>query len=209
MAARIQLTLAAALGVVALVLGAILLFGDGSSSDDSYDVGATGFAGALRPPDAPPLPLSLTDQDGKRVTLAQFRGQIVILTFLYTTCRDSCPVTAAQIKGALDDLGSRAVPALAVSVDPVNDTPQLAKQFLLKQTLTGRMRFLLGTRPELEPIWKDYGVQEQLAGTKLSDQHSVAVVLLDKTGRQRIGFGNDLVPEALAHDVRALQDEGR
>lgn len=207
MAARIQLTLAAALALVAIVLGVVLLTG-GDGKAGGFSVNPTGFAGAVRPPHIPAKPLSLRDQDGRRVTLAQYRGQVVILTFLYTTCQDTCPVTASTIKGALDDLGSRAVPALAVSVDPRNDTTDLAKRFLLKQTLTGRMRFLLGTRAQLAPVWSAYGVQPQLGGTAEAAQHSVSVVLVDKTGRQRIGFDYDvLTPEGIAHDVRMLQDE--
>lgn len=209
MAARIQLSLAAALGIVALLLGGVLIFGGSGSADDGgYSVGASGFAGALRPHGIPPQNFTLTDQDGRRTSLTQYRGKVVILTFLYTTCRDTCPVTASQIKGALNDLGPRAVPALAVSVDPVNDTPELAKQFLLKQTLTGRMRFLLGTQAQLAPVWHEYGIQQQLPGKAEKDQHTAYVILIDKKGVQRIGFPtSQLIPEALAHDVRALQDE--
>jgi protein SCO1/2 len=210
MAARVQLSLAAALGIVAIVLAVILVTGGRSAGSDSPALGPSGFAGSLRPRGIPPQDFTLTDQDGHRTSLAQYRGRVVILTFLYTTCRDTCPVTAAQIKGALNELGPRAVPALAVSVDPVNDTPELARQFLLKQTLTGRMRFLLGTKAQLAPVWKDYYVQQQLPGNKPEDQHSAYVILVDATGRQRIGFpAGELTPEALAHDVRALQDERR
>ena len=138
------------------------------------------------------------------MSLRQFRGRVVVLTFMYTTCRDTCPLTATQIRGALDDL-DHDVPALAVSVDPVNDTPARAKKFLFQRGLGhDRMRFLLGTRPQLEPIWKAYGIQPQ---GKAFD-HSAYVLLVDRHGRQRIGFPvQQLVPEDLAHDIRRLQAE--
>jgi protein SCO1/2 len=161
------------------------------------------FAGALRP-DIPPQDFRLRDQDGRLVSLRQFRGRVVVLTFLYTTCRDVCPLTATQIRGALDDL-DRPVPALAVSVDPRNDTPERAREFLFRRGLAhDRMRFLLGSRAQLQPIWKAYGIRPQGAAF----DHSAYVLLIDRHGRQRIGFPvQELVPEDLAHDIRRLQAE--
>jgi protein SCO1/2 len=66
------------------------------------------------------------------------------------------------------------------------------------------MRFLLGTRAELAPVWKAYGIQPQGADF----DHSAYVLLIDRQGRQRIGFPvHQLTPDALAHDIRQLQAE--
>jgi protein SCO1/2 len=193
---RLALFVTASLALVA-ALG-VTLFARPAARDDGV-----AFAGSLRP-EIPPQDFRLRDQDGKPVSLAQFRGQVVVLTFMYTTCKDTCPLTATQIRGALDDL-DRDVPALAVSVDPVNDTPARAKKFLFQRGLGhDRMRFLLGTRAQLQPLWKAYGIQPQ---GKAFD-HSAYVVLIDRRGRQRVGFPvQQLVPEDLAHDIRRLQAE--
>jgi protein SCO1 len=193
---RLALFVTASLALVA-ALG-VTLFARPAARDDGV-----AFAGSLRP-EIPPQDFRLRDQDGKPVSLAQFRGQVVVLTFMYTTCKDTCPLTATQIRGALDDL-DRDVPALAVSVDPVNDTPARAKKFLFQRGLGhDRMRFLLGSRAQLQPVWKAYGVQPQ---GKAFD-HTAYVVLVDRHGRQRIGFPvAQLVPEDLAHDIRRLQAE--
>jgi protein SCO1/2 len=198
MPARIRLALfVTAVLALCAALGVALFDRPGASSEP------LAFAGALRP-DIPPRDFRLHDQDGRPVSLRQFRGRVVILTFMYTTCRDTCPLTATQIRGALDDL-SHPVPALAVSVDPVNDTPERAREFLFRRGLGhDRMRFLLGTRAQLRPIWRSYGVQPQ---GKAFD-HTAYVVLIDRHGRQRVGFPvAQLVPEDLAHDVRRLQAE--
>ena len=159
-----------------------------------------GWAGAKRPPGIPPQDFSLRDQDGRRVSLAAYRGRPVVLTFLYSTCEDTCPLQAQTIKGALDDLGAD-VPVLAVSVDPANDTPTRARRFLVEQGLTGRMRFLLGSQAELEPIWKAYAIQPQ--GRDF--EHSAYVLLIDAQGRQRIGHpAQKLQADGLVHDLRKL-----
>ncbi len=110
---------------------------------------------------------------------------------------------AQQIRGALDDLGHD-VPTVAVSVDPTNDTKESAKRFLLKQKLTGRMQFLLGSDVQLQKVWRTFGITPQEKGR----DHSAYVVLLDASGKQRIGFPRDqLTPERLAHDLKQLEDE--
>jgi protein SCO1/2 len=123
-----------------------------------------------------------------------------MLTFMYSTCRDTCPLTAEQMKGALDDL-DRDVPALAVSVDPNRDTPLNARRFVNQHGLTGRMRFLLGTRAQLERVWRAYGIQPQLGGA----DHSSSVLLLDRRGIERVDWPTEkLTPEGLEHDLRRL-----
>src|SRR4051812_46258688 len=97
--------------IVLLGALAVVVFSGGSKPSSG------GFEGALRPDGIPPIRFSLEDQDGKVATLDQYCGEPVVLTFMYSTCKDTCPLTAQQIRGALDDLGQD-VPTLAISVDP-------------------------------------------------------------------------------------------
>lgn len=198
---RLRLVLIALVACSAAAIAAVSL-ADRGRVDEHPSAG--GFAGALRPAGVPPMDFSLRDQDGKPARLADYRGKVVILTFMYSRCRDTCPLQADQIRGALDDLGDDAVPALAMSVDPAGDTPQSARAFLLRRKLTGRMRFLLGSPAQLAPLWRAYGIQPQ--GRRFD--HSAYVLLIDRRGRQRIGFPLDhLTPEGLAGDVRMLERE--
>jgi protein SCO1/2 len=202
MAARLRLALMVA-GTLVLVgaLGVVLL----TRPDDRPALQRGGFAGSLRPA-IPPSDFTLRDETGRAVSLADFRGRVTVLTFLYTTCEDTCPVTATTIRGALDDLGHD-VPALAVSVDPANDTARSARRFLSERRLTGgRMRFLLGGRAQLAPVWDAYGIRPQ--GEAF--EHSAYVLLIDRAGRQRVSFPFDqLTSEGLAHDIARLEAEGR
>lgn len=157
---------------------------------------AVAWKGAVRPPGARVPDFALRDQDGRRVTPPDGRA---IYTFVYSTCDDDCPLQVQQIRGALDRLG-RDVPVIGVSVDPANDTRTRARAFLAKQVMTGRMRFALGSRAQLAPVWKAFGVAPRLEGK----ENSTSVVLTD--GRvQRIGFPPSfLTPEALETDLRRL-----
>ena len=196
--ARLAILLAATFAVTAAFAATIL------SADDRAPAGAaTAWAGALRPPGIPPAEFRLRDQDGRVVSLADLRGKVSVVTFLYTTCEDSCPVTAQQIRGAMDRLGHD-VPVVAVAVDPPNDTAARARRFLARQRLSGRMRFLGGPERELQRQWRAYGIQPQ----STDEEHTGSVVLLDRRGVQRIGFpASKLTPEGLARDLRTLERE--
>jgi protein SCO1/2 len=195
----VRLTVLVALGLLFFAVDGFVAFSGGQQTAGS----ATGFEGALRPPDLRAEPLTgLVDEDHRPLSLARYRGQVVVMTFLYTTCKDTCPLTAQQIRGALDDLGTD-VPVIAVSVDPGTDTTASARRFLVEQQMIGRMHFALGSTSALKRQWDAYGIAPQRNGK----EHSAYVVLVDGSGMQRIGWPVDqLTPEGLAHDIRKLQD---
>jgi protein SCO1/2 len=147
---------------------------------------------------------TLRNQDGEPVRLSGERGSVVVLSPMYTTCSDTCPIAAQQIRGALDDLSETErgqVRAHALSVDPANDTPDSARKFLIERRVRGYLDFLLGTRRELAPVWREFGFSPQTEAL----EHNAYVVVLDRSGRQRVGFPVDrLTPEGLAHDLRLL-----
>jgi len=187
-----------ALCALAAMVGVWLAARGGDAA--AVQTGAQGWAGFVRPPGAPAPPFRLRDQDGEVASSAQYAGRPYVVTFVYSTCEDTCPAMVDQVRGALDDTGLD-VPLLAISVDPANDTPARARRFLNERRMTGRARFLLGTRDALAPVWRGYGVQPQSGAL----DHSATVVLVDATGEQRVGFPHaDLVPEALAHDLERL-----
>jgi protein SCO1/2 len=192
----------------ALALVAILVAAD-RAKDDTDDVrGGTAaaapaprFKGAELPAGVRSPDFSLRDQDGRLVTSRSLRGRgPVVVTFLYTHCRDTCPLTAYQVKGALDDL-RRPVPAIAISVDPPNDTRRSARAFVRRTGIGGRMRFLLGSRDELRRVWTGFAVRPQSQHL----EHQARLVILDSRGNQRVGFPiSQATPERIAHDLRAL-----
>lgn len=202
MAARVRLTVIGFGTLFLLVLTLWLLAGaPGAQQRSNMDV-TNGFAGSIRP-EIPVRELTgVHDEYGKRLALP--KDDVTIVTFLYTTCEDACPTVGQQVRGALDRLDDDP-PVIALSVDPLGDSEASARAFLADQSLLGRAHFALGPPVALQRQWDYYGIAPQ---TKESD-HTAQVILLDRTGRQRIGFPADkLTPEALAHDVQALRAEG-
>lgn len=111
------------------------------------------------PPREQAYDFRLRDQDGHWATLRQARGKVVVLTFLYSTCRDLCPAQAADIVQGVTMAGGKGIMVYGVSVDPVGDTPARARAFLKKYGVyDGPVRFLVGSRAQLRPVWAHYGI---------------------------------------------------
>jgi protein SCO1/2 len=204
-------TLAAlfATGILALVV--VVIAARGVSDDGTSTAEVTGqahapvsqFEGALLPKGVRAPDFSLRDERGRRVTMSEYQGKPVVVTFLYSHCRDTCPIQAQQIKGALDDLGHD-LPALAISVDPSGDNPRSVDRFNAKQGVTGRIRWVLGRESQLQPLWESFATTPQTPQT----EHMARLVLVDKRGFQRVGYpSSQVTPERLAHDLKLLEAE--
>jgi protein SCO1 len=212
--------LLAALAATTLVLAGLPGCSAGGSGDAGGSTEAipsvagpsvTGFYGVLLPASLRPHEFMLTDQDGRRVSLRDYRGRVAILAFLYTASKTTAPLIAQQIRGALDELESGSpghpIPALAISVDPAGDTPAHVRTFLRANSLGGRLEYLTGSPAQLRAVWHAYAVVPASAGA-LAYERSAFVVLLDRAGAQRVEFPlEEVTPEALAHDVRRLEAE--
>jgi protein SCO1/2 len=171
------------------------------SGDEPPDVAYEGFAGSRLPDGVRAPAFELTDERGESISMRDFRGEPVIVTFLYTHCDNTCPPAAQQVKGALNELG-RDVPALAIAVDPPRDTAASAQAFLSEQRMLGRLSFVLGERSELDPIWRGYAIRPQSVRT----EHQARIVIVDGRGFQRVGFPvEQATPERIAHDVDLLE----
>ncbi len=189
--------------VAVFSLGAIVLAAPDDDGDDGVATAGTRFEGAVMPDGLRAPDFTLTNQDGDTVSMRELRGEPVIVTFLYTTCEDTCPVQAQTVRGALDDLGED-VPAIAIAVNPPTDTPDRARAFLSEQHALGRLDFVLGSRDQLRPLWKGFAIEPQ----SVTQEHQARFTLVDKRGFQRVGFpGSEATPERLAHDVRVLERE--
>ena len=200
-------TLVAAIAIVAILVSSSGNSGSGPGSRTSTAGTESGFDGAALPAGVNAEDFTLTDQNGRRVSLSDYRGQVVVVAFLYSTCGATCIVIAQQIRGALDDLDERRArpPAvLIVSADPAADTRAHVARFLSEVSLSGRVRYLTGPPPRLRAIWRSYDVTPASAGTAAFDRVA-SVLLIDAGGEKRVLFESEqLTPETLSHDIGLL-----
>jgi protein SCO1 len=208
--------------LVALLPLALLagIAGGCGSSGSSATTGATTstestsvFAAPLAPvtPVAAPA-FTLDDQFGKRVSLADYRGKAVLLTFLYVECPDVCPLITAALRTATDKLGAKAkdVQVVVVSVDPVGDTPKAVRQYLAARGVLHRFTYLVGTRKQLSAVWAKYHIAA-VRDAKLKRQigHTGIVIGIDAGGKERTYYPADpLKPSWMVHDVPLLAKMG-
>jgi len=206
---HIVLLCVAALLAVTIALVAILATPSGHDNASSTVAGSqttssSGFDGAAISPSPLAPGFTLTEQDGRAVSLSSVRGHVAVLAFLYSTCGATCILIAQQIRGALDEL-PHPVPVLIVSADPTTDTSENVARFLTQVSLTGRVRYLTGSAAQLRPIWRAYRVHPASAGRAVFDKYAF-LLLLDARSRERVLFEPEqLTPESLAHDIHRLQ----
>ena len=155
---------------------------------------------------APAPPLRLRDYLGHKVDLSAERGHAVLLTFIYTHCPDVCPLIVSTLHNALGLLGPRArqVRIIAVSTDPRGDTHSAVASFLARREMTGRMEYLVGTRSELVPVWKAWGISASNPTGADRVSHSALVYGITGSGRVTVVYPSNFSPKDIAHDVPLL-----
>jgi cytochrome oxidase Cu insertion factor (SCO1/SenC/PrrC family) len=153
---------------------------------------------------------TLRDQRGTPVTLRQFRGRVVLLTFTSAICTGQCPVvgrTAATAGRMLGPLAARTV-LVNVSVSPEGDTPGAVRTFLRDIGWTRYHSYYLSApRTHMQPVWRAYGIYDPppVRGKKKVDPiHTAAVGIIDQSGNVRGFFSYPFPASVLVHGVRDL-----
>ena len=154
--------------------------------------------------------LELTDHNGRRRTLDDFKGKVVVLFFGFTHCPDACPTTLAELATVARELGPDAqrMQVLVVTVDPERDTPEVLRQYV--PSFNPAFLGLSGTAEETAAAAKEFKVyfqkQPQPGGSYTMD-HSAGTFVLDKAGRLRLFGRYGAGTKALLHDIRILLNE--
>jgi protein SCO1/2 len=182
----------------------LLAAGCGSSSPSAGPAAGGGFRGTPAPASGVAADFALRDQSGKVVQLSAQRGKVVLLTFLYTTCPDVCPLIASNMNQALRDLGTRraAVRVLAVSTDPAGDTPKAVRAYVAAHRLLPQFHYLIGSQADLKPIWKAYNVLVERQGDQVL--HTTFVLLIDRAGKPKLFYTPQVQAATLLHDLKRL-----
>jgi len=168
--------------VLFLILG-LVLSGCANQSGSS-DTGE--YTGTVL--DSPATDFHLVDHVGVPVSLSDFAGQVVVLTFLDSQCQDVCPLTAVHLRTTYQQLGGQAdsVIFMGINVNLEANRPEDVKATTKKWRLNEipTWHFLTGSAEELEPVWKAYDVAvlPQEGGEIV---HTPGVFLIDQNGQKR------------------------
>jgi protein SCO1/2 len=111
-------------------------------------------------PELPPVlgqipEFSLINQDGRAVTKEDFRGSVVVVNFIFTSCPDVCPVLTAQMAKLQSRIIGNGpwIKLASISVDPETDVPWKLKKYGEQFKAAFRSwSFLTGPLPEIERV---------------------------------------------------------
>jgi protein SCO1 len=150
----------------------------------------------------------LLDQDGKPFRITSARGKIVLVTFVFTTCPDVCPLLTAKfaaIQRALEEKKMNDYLLLTITTDPERDTPAVLKRYAqgFKPDFA-HWRFLTGSVKDLSKVWKDFGVTVRRSASG-EVQHTALTTLIDRRGIRKIDYYTDKWDEKeILRDIASL-----
>jgi len=164
--------------------------------------------GTLLDAQEPLTDFTLDSSLGTSVALSDFRGKYVLLYFGYTNCPDVCPLTLAEMRGALDRLGGKAdkVQPIFITLDPARDTPEHMAAYLqfFHPTLVG----LTGPLEQIQELATRFGIffeqRESDSASGYLVDHTSVVLVVDPEGRLRGVFPNGVTGEQMASDLDSL-----
>jgi len=168
-----------------------------------------GQLAAVKPVDDPAPPFHLTDQDGNPRALEEWRGQLVLLDFIFTRCPGPCPILTGlhvQLQRELSPELRARTHFVSISLDPLRDTPSVLREYAQKRGADlANWSFLTGTPDDVDNVLKNYGV----GSVRTPDgqiEHLVVTFLIDAEGqiaRRYIGLdGHD--PKEVLRDIAKL-----
>ena len=163
------------------------------------DVAAQGWQGSF----------SLLDAQGRRRTLADFAGRVLLVDFGYTHCPDACPTTLSRAARVRQLLGRDAdkVQVVFITIDPKRDGAQMLADYVAQ--FDPSIVALRGTEAETNAAAQAFHAEYHIIphGQEVLVEHTVDTYLVDPNGQVRAVLPFDLSAEDVARDVQAALRE--
>lgn len=203
----------AALSVLAIgtPIALIAIFRHAGASGESANSIVTPPALSWPANNRPAPDFVLRDQTGHAVSVAQYRGRPVILTFVDPLCRNLCPLEAHLLNQVVSEMPAAQRPAiLAVSVDVWADSRKDLLQDERQWKLVPEWHWAVGSPAELAKVWKRYEIGVSVTTKKIAGAtinyitHSEAAYVIDSTGHERALFVWPFYPQDLRHTLAQL-----
>ncbi|MDM0078879.1 SCO family protein [Variovorax sp. J2P1-59] len=154
---------------------------------------------------------SLESSRGPRVALADLRGKVLLVTFVFTTCSTSCPILVAKLaelgRGLGGEFGTQYA-FVAITVDPLTDTPARLQTYAASfgADIPG-WYFLTGTPKAVDDAVRGFGSYAKAAQTGGVD-HLFLTSLVDRAGMMRVQYmGTKFDSREMKRDLQMLAIE--
>ena len=184
----------------------------------------TAVPGEPKPGDDIP-DFALTNQDGKRVRISQYKGNALALTFVYTRCPqpDQCTLMSTNFAAVDKQLQSRPeiyakTHLLTISFDPDYDTPKVMRSYGASHTgkysdeMFQHWEFLTGSADEVKGIAQFFGMRYFHDTSSGEEQviHSLRTGIIGPDGKLfKLYRGNDWKPDQIVEDLTALANPSK
>jgi protein SCO1/2 len=160
---------------------------------------------------APAPEFALTSQDGQRIALADLRGKVVAVTFIFTFCSATCPVLTPMMSLVQERLGpdfGTNVAFVSITIDPDRDTSEVLKLYAqMHGANVPGWSFLTGKASVIQDLTRRYGVFT----SKTADgdiEHSFLTSIIDRHGTLRVQYiGVRFDPDEFRRDLLSLLRE--
>ena len=152
-------------------------------------------------------PFALIDQSGATLTSESLRGRVLVVSFVFTTCREACPLITAQLarlqaRARAEQLDAR-VRFVSITLDPATDTPEALRRYAAAYGIDlASWHFLTGAADDVARVIRAFGLAT-VAGDRIA--HGSLVMLVDGAGRiaeRRTDL--ELDPDRLLASLRKL-----
>lgn len=168
-------------------------------------------AGARLPSVGTAPEFTLTTQAGERLALASQKGKVLAVTFIYATCRDSCPLLTAKMAMIQRKLGKDFGPRvrfLSITVEPEIDTPAVLSAYAKRfDADPAGWSFLTGSSSEIQDVVRRYGAFAKRLKPGDVD-HLFLTTLVDRQGLLRVQYlGYRFDPDEMYRDLKSLLRE--
>mgnify|MGYP001446107693 CR=1 FL=1 len=199
------------LAILVLVLWGTASYGTGRSPV-GYPGSSDGMDAGVDLQGTPSPEFELTNQRDERVSLSDYRGKAIVLTFLDGHCDDVCPMlmeTMARTEKILPEEAKDQVAFVVISVNPWLD--RVGKPAFISMhpefVAPEEWDFLTGTLEELQPVWKNYYIAveaEETDGDLVSPLHTEGYYLIDPQGNQQYYYGGSVSEQILAKRLQEM-----
>ena len=134
------------------------------------------------------------------------------VTFIFTQCRDTCPVLTAKLIGVqrkLSNTSDSNIAFIAILLTPKHDTPDVLKRYAQAHGADlARWSFLTGDEKQIQLLAKQYGVFVKQKDKADEVDHGFLTSIVDRNGLIRVQYmGVRFAPDELLADLRALSQE--